>query len=30
MIVTPHFAPPLDVIHVIIPGQRLLICLALL
>jgi hypothetical protein len=30
MVVTPNLAPPLDVIHVIIPGERLLIRLALL
>jgi hypothetical protein len=30
MVVTPHLAPPLDVLHVIITGQRVLICLALL
>src|SRR5258707_6357655 len=30
MAVTPYLAPPLDVLHVIIPGQRLLICVALL
>src|SRR5258708_649850 len=30
MVVTPHLAPPLDVLHVVIPGQRLLICVALL
>jgi hypothetical protein len=30
MVVTPYLAPPLDVLHVIIPGQRLLICVALL
>src|SRR5262245_62209179 len=30
MIVTPHFAPLLDVLQLIIPGQRVLIRLALL
>jgi hypothetical protein len=29
MVVTPHLAPPLDVLHVIITAQRLLIRLAL-
>ena len=26
----PHFAPPLDALYVIVRGQRLFICLALL
>jgi hypothetical protein len=26
MIAIPHFVPPLDALHVIIPGQRLFIC----
>src|SRR5262249_43381332 len=30
MIVAPHFAPPLDALYVIVRGQRLFICLALL